>query len=766
MNFENRVKGSYATTADHSDRQPDTFGEIDLRALFLKLWRGKWIVMLSILIFGAIGYMSASQIEPTYKATAKVMFEPNRENVINLDQVVVGPDLRGDGLANQVEILRSTNLIERVVRLEELNRNPEFNPSLREPEPTLIDNVRSVLNMPVALITETLQDLGILDPPPPAPPPPDPEIVAERERQTVNRNVLSRLELEPVRGARVIDISFISLDPTTAARVANRIAEQYIVDQLEARLEATRAATDWLSVRVDELEQRVQVAEDAVERARAELAGDAGASLEITQQQLSALNAALSTTRNAASAARSTFERLDNAFREGRDFGAIAEFRASELIRDFRSREADLVRRRAGLVNTVAENHPALREVDAQLEEVRESMDAEARRVISAARAEWISEQEQLQRLEAEVQELETKALEQSRQAITLRQLEREAQARRALYENFLTRLTEVSEQEELQASDARILAAAERPHAALAGQQQRTIMVALAVGAFLGLVIVFLREVLNNTYRSGLQLETMTGEPLLGSIPAIGWRIRRRDVLKNFRENPKSSLAESIRSLRTSILFSNIDNPPRVVMFTSSVPREGKSTTSMLMAMTSRQMGKSAIIVDCDLRLPALARLLNADDGNPGLLSVISGKATLDEAIFRDPETGLHVLMTKPSEPRSSLNAADVLSSNRFRDLIQQLRESYDLVILDTPPAVIVADARILAPLVDAVVYIVRWHHTPRGAVLEGLKELQAVNAPIAGMAMVQVNETQASNYEEGGYGYNRGKYKDYYVS
>jgi polysaccharide biosynthesis transport protein len=290
--------------------------------------------------------------------------------------------------------------------------------------------------------------------------------------------------------------------------------------------------------------------------------------------------------------------------------------------------------------------------------------------------------------------------------------------------------------------------------------------MVALAAGLILGFGIIFLREVLNNTYRSAQQLEAVTGEPVLGSIPGIGWRMRRRDVLKFFKANPKSSLAESVRSLRTSILFSNVDNPPQVVMFTSSVPREGKSTTSMLMAMTSRQMGKSAIIVDCDLRLPALARLLNADDGQPGLLSVIAGTATLDEAIFRDAETGLDVLMTKPSEPRSALNAADVLASNRFRDLIQHLKESYDLVILDTPPAVVVADARILAPLADAVVFVVRWNHTPRGAVLDGFKELQAVNAPIAGMALTLVNEAQISQYDEGGYGYNRAKYKDYYAS
>jgi polysaccharide biosynthesis transport protein len=768
MNLENRVKGSHARFLDQPDRLGESSDEIDLRALLLKLWRGKWILIVSVLLFGLAGYLSVAQIEPTYRATAKVMFDLNRSRVVNLDQVVVSPEVSERTLQNQIEILRSTSLIERVVDLEGLDRDPEFNPRLREPVPTLMSRVRSFIAVPPEA-REILQDLGIFSPPPPPGPPPDPELMAARERQIVNRNVVSRLSLQPVSGSRVIDISFVSHNPATAARVANRIAEQYMVDQLEARLDATRAASDWLSMRLEELELRVQSAEDAVERARGELAVEAGQSIEITQQQLHALNASLSETRNAATATRSTYERLEASVRDGRDFGEIAEFRefrASEMIRTFRIREAELARRPATLAGSVPATHPAMREVERQLAGVRESIDAEALRVVEAARADWASQQEQLQRLEADVRELEAMALEQSRRQLTLRQLEREAQARRALYENFLTRFTEVSEQEELQTAGVRILSTAQRPLAPLAETRQRPLMVALVIGLFTGFGIIVLREIFNNTYRSALQLEAMTGEPVLGSIPRVGRRARRRDILKDFKQKPKSSLAEAVRSLRTSILYSNVDNPPHVVMFTSSVPREGKSTTAMLMAMTSRQMGKSAIIVDCDLRLPALARLLNADDKNPGLLSVLAGTDTLDEAIFQDAETGLHVLMSKSSESRGPLNAADVLSSDRFRNLIEQLKASYDLVILDTPPALIVADARIVSGLADAVVHVVRWNHTPRGAVLEGLKELRAVHAPIAGMALSLVNEAQASRHAYERNGYDRAKYKDYYAS
>lgn len=224
--------------------------------------------------------------------------------------------------------------------------------------------------------------------------------------------------------------------------------------------------------------------------------------------------------------------------------------------------------------------------------------------------------------------------------------------------------------------------------------------------------------------------------------------------------------MAESVRNLRTSLLYSNVDNPPKVVMFTSSVPREGKSTTSMLISLTSQQMGRSAIIVDCDLRKPTLSKVLNVKDNETGLLSVINQTATLEEAIYTEPDSGLHVLMTKATERNASINAADVLSSRRFKDLVAELSQKYDLVVLDTPPTLVVTDARIVSAMSDAVVFAVRWDKTPRSAVLEGIKELASVDAKVSGIVMTMVNEARAVKYAYDGYHYYKGKYRDYYQS
>ena len=388
----------------------------------------------------------------------------------------------------------------------------------------------------------------------------------------------------------------------------------------------------------------------------------------------------------------------------------------------------------------------------------------EAERILQSIGNDLEVAQEREAQLDSEIRTLEQQELQLSTDSVEIRNLEREAQAARILYENLLSRLQETNAQEDLQTADARILTPAEPPLGPINTAQNRTLSVSLFLGAALGVGLVLLLDRMNNTFRNPQQLEQMLGQTVLATIPRAGARMQRSDVVQILREKPNSSLAESVRNLRTSILFSNVDHPPRVVMFSSAVPREGKSTTSMLTALTSRQMGKSAIIVDCDLRMPALSKVLKAGADTPGLLSVINDSATVQEAIYTEPETGLHVLMTRPSERTAKVNAADILASTRFKHLIEELSRTYDLVVLDTPPTLVVTDARIVSPLADAVVFCTRWDSTPRAAVKEGLRELTSVRAHITGVAMTMVNESRASKYSYDGYSYYKGRYRDYY--
>jgi capsular exopolysaccharide synthesis family protein len=206
--------------------------------------------------------------------------------------------------------------------------------------------------------------------------------------------------------------------------------------------------------------------------------------------------------------------------------------------------------------------------------------------------------------------------------------------------------------------------------------------------------------------------------------------------------------------------MFASLDRPPTVVMLVSSVASEGKSTSSILLALMSAQMDKSAIVVDCDLRRPSLHTLLETEPGvSHSLPDVLAGSVSLEEAIEEDPETRLHFLAGRPGQQMSA-NAADILSSGRFHDVVEELRSAYDLVILDAPPVLSVTDARIVGNLADAVLYCVRWDHTTRGAVLEGLREFAMVGQKITGLVLTMVDQRKASSYGYSDCGY--GTYKN----
>lgn len=742
---------------------------IDIRGLVSKLWHGKWIIAICLLIAYALGYLSTSEIVPTYRANATVMFDIEQSNVI---ESILNEERFDQGkLEDQMLILSSTSLIERVVDQLNLDQNPEFNPTLREEPPTLMDRAINHITLPPQIV-DILKDLGVISPPQTSAPDPEVRQLAQEDRLrvTIVRNVLNGLQLNPVGNSRVLNISYVSTNRNTAADIANAIANQYIVDQLEAKLEATQAATNWLSVRVDELRTEVEVAENRVEAARSALVKERGQSLGITQQQLEALNRSLVEAQSDATRLLADYNRLQSALDNPDTLDTVSEFRSSEVISEIRRQETDLATQVMTLSASVSPDNPSLVLAKRQLDDVRTQIEeqilAEAEKIVAATQNDLRAAEEREATLIVQVRELEQKSFSQAADEVALRQLEREAQASRLLYENFLTRLQEADVQEDLQSADARILSPAEIPLQAESQQQRRTMLLSVFLGGAVGVGIIFLLNLLNNTFRSPNQLQEMSGEAVLGTLPSIGSRMKRQAVLDSLRMKPNSSLAEAVRNLRTSILFSNVDNPPKVVMFTSSVPREGKTTSAMLMAMTSRQMGKSAIIVDCDLRMPALAHTLKGIEKRPGLLSVLDGTTQINDAIYEEPTTGLHMLMTQPSERQSSINAADVLSSRRFVYLLKSLSETYDLVILDTPPVLVVTDARILSQLVDAVVYAVCWDKTPRGAVLEGLKEMRSVDAPIAGLVMTLVNEARATKYSYDGYKYYKGKYRDYYVS
>ncbi len=731
---------------------------LDIRALLNPLWRWKWLIAFTTIVTTLIAVLVMLSLEPRYTANARVIFDPERLRIIDLDNVIVSPDTTTTGLQNQIEILRSANLLERVIDSLRLETAPEFNPSLRTAPVSIVERAIDRVPLPVR-VRRALAEFGIIRPLPIEGE--SPEEVAERLRASIVQDLIDNMRLRPIPNSRVIDISYSSTNRGLAAAIVNTVAEQYIVVQVEAKRDDVAAATELLSVRVRDLENRLNAAEEAVEIARLDLAIASGSGFQFAGQQLDALNASLAQARLTVSDLEARLARATEALENEANFWIVGEFRNSPLIQSYRTRENELMSERASLALSLGENNPTMVRLDTQINEVRRNIRAEAEAIIAALASDLDSARDRQSAVEADLKALEDGALERTRAEMRLQRLERDANAVRLVYETFLNRLKETSEQASLQTSDARFLTRASPPEDPDTRSRQIGVVMAALAGMGLGVGIVFLIEQLNSTFRSPSDLEKRTGTTVLAAIPIAGKRRRPKQVIADFLKRPNTHLAEAVRNLRTSILHSNLDQPPKVVMFTSTVPGEGKTTTAMLVAITSRQMGRSAVIVDCDLRQRTVARMFAGERDRAGLFAVLEGRATIEEAIVEEAETGLHVLTPEPSEIAQG-NPADILSSLRFRRLIQELRARYDIVILDTPPALVVTDARIVGMLADAVVYLVRWGHTNRNAVLQGLRELGNVNTRVAGVALSMVDEAKAAKYVDNEYYYKR-KYKNY---
>ncbi len=723
---------------------------ITLRELITRIWRGRVIIATTTLVSLVVTVGLVTQLTPKYRATASVMFAIEKANVIDLQQILTDPEFSKDTLQNEVEVLQSTSLMERVVNELKLRNDPEF--ALVD-APGLIAQMRQWIPG-LDRLSQMIRAAFPTEPPQPL----EEQEQDRRELLDVIDQLRAGLVLQPITGTRVIEISYSASRPRTAAKIVNTIADQYIVDQLVGKMQTTRSAVQWLSGRVDDARGKVQQSEEAVETLRAKLSESAGQSLELTEQQLGALNAALSSARANTAQIEAHYDRLSNALAGTVDMAAITEFRDSALIREYRATESELMSR----LEALSQNHPARPSLETQLREVREKIRGEAAGMVAAMGIDLAAARAQVESLAESVRRLETKGLGQSRDEVQLHQLEREAEANRQIYETMLNRLKETSEQVDLQEANARVLSPAEIPRAPENSRKKLIVAMAGIMGLLTGIGVTFLREHLNDTFRTSRVAASVTHLPVLATIPSVGPGRRRGDVIRQLREAPNSTFSEAIRNLRTSILASGT-RPPKVVLFTSSVPGEGKSTTAVLTALASRQMGKTSIILDCDLRQPATHQTIRADPMTPGLVCVLKGAATLEEAIQVQADTGLHLLKSRRGLEAEE-NAGDLLASDELRGVIEKLSGLYDMVILDTPPTLVVSDARILSAVAEAVVYVVRWNKTEREAVLEGLRGLAAVNAPLIGTALTLVNETRAIRTAEDSHLFYRDRYRNYY--
>ena len=308
---------------------------------------------------------------------------------------------------------------------------------------------------------------------------------------------------------------------------------------------------------------------------------------------------------------------------------------------------------------------------------------------------------------------------------------------------------------------DSRIISHAVLPTAPSAPNKKLTLELAFAGGVFLGFLLALLVERLDSGFRTASQVEKTLGLPVLGTIPEIAWGRRSPEAATDrVIDKPMSSFAEAIRGLQMSLFLSNVDKPPKVILLTSAVPGEGKTTVAVSIARLAARNGKKAIVIDCDLRRPATGKALGITKFDWGMVEVLTGEKSLEQCLQKDPRSELKVLPVK----LKSGNPPDLLGSQAMEKLVATLRANYDLVILDSAPLLPVHDTRILARLVDATVFVVRWEKTPRDAARNAARILADIHAPLAGIILTRANTKRFQYYSYGYQSYS--SYNKYYTS
>ena len=728
---------------------------VDVREVFRKVWRHKWLLTSITLIGTFIAALVIVQMAPRYTATATVMEDPRENQAVNLEAVLSGLPADQETIESEIQVLRSRGLAERVVKKLKLFEDPEFNGRLKPP--TFRSKLKDALSLKNLLPDGLLERLSLKT----DEVPPTEEEKLIRERVSIIDGLLARLLVLRVGRSRVIEISIIHGNPQRAAAIANTVADLYIVEQLEAKFEATRRAAQWLNERLTGLRAEVDKSERAVQEFRKTSGLVEGKGVTIASQQLSELNSQLIVARSARAEANARLRQVESLLQGASGAESVAEVLSSRLIQDLRSQEAEIQRRAAELSQEFGEKHPKMLNIRAEIADLKAKIESEVKKIVQGLRNEVAVSRARENELARGMGQMEQRVSVVNQSEVQLRALQREAEASRTLYETFLTRFKETREQTDFQRPDARIISRADTPGAPSAPKKRLLFFIAIFLSASVGIALVVLLEALDRGFRSMDQIEDQTGVVALGLVPSIRGMTKLgkapHDLIV---EQPRSAFGESIRALHASILLSNIDRPPKTVMVTSSLPNEGKTSISLSLArLVARTGTNKVLLLDCDLRRPQIHGLLGMRPG-PGLIQVLTNEASLEEAIQRDEASGAFVLTAggSPSNP------TELLSSDQFASLLGNLCSGFDFIVIDTSPVLAVSDSRILTRSVDKTIFVVRWVETRREVAGRGLKQLIEAGCDLAGVVLSQVNVKKHSRYGYGDSGYYHGTYKKYY--
>jgi capsular exopolysaccharide synthesis family protein len=706
-----------------------TAGAFDIAPMFWEYWRllrkHKWQAISIVVAVVALGMLRTLMMTPLYTASARLQIDRGVARVVENGNItpLEGGDV--EFLRTQYELLQGSAIAERAVSTLKLAEEPEF---IGSGEVGLFAAIRALFGSPAHS--------------------PDASERAAREQAAAAR-VLANRAIKPVTGSRLVDIAYTDPSPRRAQKIAAGLAQAFVDLNLDKRFQVNAFAKSFLEDQIKQLQIRLQESEKSlVEFGQREQIITTNEKSSISENSLAAGNAAL----GQLAAERIRNEQLYKQIAQANAIN-LPQFLSNKVVEDLREKRNTLVAEYQEKLETFKPSYPGMIQISNKIKEIDRQIDTEIKAVRDSYKGAYEASLNQENEMKARVEALRAEVLDLQERSIKYNILKREVDTNRALYEHLLQRYKEVDVASGAGANNMFIVEQPHLPSAPSSPQTNRNLAVSLALGVAAAALYIFLVEKFDDTVSSAEELERLTGLVTLGLIPQVDGDNRTIDQeLAELR----SGVCEAYRSLCTSLHFATDSGLPKSLLVTSSAASEGKSTTALAIARHFATLGLKVLIIDADLRRPSLHERFGVDNGL-GLSNYLSGGCSPPKAM---QNTAINNLVFMPSGPIPP-NPADLLASARFMTLLTVGAEVFDLIVIDSPPVLGLADAQLLSNVAAATVFVIRSGGTRKGQLRHSLKRLRFARANVVGAVLTR-QDTKTGGYGYGygygdGYGYGR---------
>lgn len=721
--------------------------ESGLREYLRVLVKRKWVILSSVGIIFALVSVATLRSTRIYDASGSIAINKSEPSILNFKDSANGNDFDDPSdLDTEVSILKSDQLSLQVIRQMNLARRPEFGGSGENPANSL------------GLTTDAQPD----------------SVDASALLDGFKGNL--QVVLRP--NTRIIDIHYRSPDKNLAANVVNTLISAYQEENFQSRYTSTTKTSQWLQAQLTDMKVKVEDSQSKLVdyQKQHEILG-IDEKQNIITSKLDELNKELTSAESERMERESVYRLVQSGDPDtavtaatSADQGGSGASSTSSLLEKLREQQADLKIQIAQLSTQFGPSYPKVAQLNNQLKETEAQIQGELKKVVGRIRGDYMAALQRETMLRAALDNQKQDANQLNRSAIEYNELKREAETNRTLYEGLLQKLGEAQVASGLKSNNFRVVDLARVPSYPTEPNVPRNLAFALALGFSTGIGLAFLLEGMDNTVRTPEQAQAISGLPSLGMIPfgsksgldgdgsqRLSVAASREAVELVTQSRPQSQMAEAYRALRTSLLLTSSGGPPKVILVTSALPQEGKSTTSINCAIVLAQKGVRVLLIDADLRRPSIHKTLGMGPRS-GLSNVLTGSATLEEAITRSPVLpNLFILPAGTPPP----NPAELLASSQMREVLAELGGKYDHIVVDTPPTLSVTDAVVLSPRADAVILVIRSGQTTKQALRRSRDVLTRVNAKVCGVLLNAVDLTSPDYYYYYEY---QGKYARYY--